>query len=253
MALKEISQKEFEKYNFTKHPTLIGIAEETRWFSEDEANIIGTILIDKIDKDWSYVIMAKEDDGEYRFADGKVSIDSEDLVSEELLDKMGVYAKNDKIEKELYNSTLFDTKSSIIVTDINDEIKKFFKKYPEKLYDINHRKFEELIASILEDLGFDVQLTQATRDGGRDIIANIKNAVTDFLAYIECKRYSPDKTIGVGIIRQVSGVHYLRKPSKSIIVTTSFFTKDAKEEAKLIENQLGLKDFDNIKCWLEKY
>ena len=253
MALKEISQEKFEEYNFTRHPALIGIAEEVRWFSEDDANIIGTTLIDKIDNDWSYVIMAKDADGEYRFTDGKVSINSEELASNELMDKMRVFAKNDKIEKELYNSTLFDTKSPIIITDINDEIKKFFKKYPEKLYDINPRKFEELIASILEDLGFDIQLTQATRDGGRDIIANIKNAVTDFLAYIECKRYSPDNTIGVGIIRQVSGVHYLRKPSKSIIVTTSFFTKDAKEEAKLIENQLELKDFNNIKEWLEKY
>lgn len=253
MALKEISQLEFENYNFIKHPTLIGIAEEIRWFSADEANIIGTILIDKIDKDWSYVIMAKEEDGQYRFTDGKVSIDSEDLAITELVDKMRAFAKNNKIEKELYNSTLFDIKSTIIITDINDEIKKFFKKYPQKLYDINPRKFEELVASILADLGFDVQLTQATRDGGRDIIANIKNAVTDFLAYIECKRYSPENTIGVGIIRQVSGVHYLRKPSKSIIVTTSFFTKDAKEEAKLIENQLELKDFDNIKNWLERY
>ena len=54
-------------------------------------------------------------------------------------------------------------------------MKKFLKKYSEKLYDIDPRKFEELVASILEDLRFSIELTQATRDGGWDIIANVKN------------------------------------------------------------------------------
>ena len=253
MALKKISQEKFENYNFTKQPTLIGIATEEYWYSEDDANIIGTVLLDNIDKDWSYVIMALEDDGEYRFTDGEVSIETDEEAIDRLSSKMREFAKTYKIEKELYSSTLFDKKAKIIVTDISDEVKKFFKKYPQKLYDINPRKFEELIASILEDLGFNVELTKATRDGGRDIIANIKNTVVNFLAYVECKRYAPDNKIDVGIIRQVSGVHYLRKPSKSIIVTTSFFTKDAQEEAKLIENQLELKDFNHIKDWLEDY
>jgi len=81
---------------------------------------------------------------------------------------------------------------SLIVTNIDDEIKKYFNKHPEKLYDLNPRKFEELIASILKDLGFDVELTKVTRDGGRDIIASIRTKVSTFLTYVECKRYSPE-------------------------------------------------------------
>lgn len=253
MAFKEISQDAFDSYNFTTEATLIGLVTEKYWFADDEANIIGTVLLDNIDKDWSYVVMALEDDGQYRFIDGGVSIDTDEEVINRLTSKMREIASEGKIEKDLYKSTLIDPNSSIIVTDINDEIKKFFKKYPQKLYDITPRKFEELIASILQDLGFSVELTKATRDGGRDIIANIKNATISFLAYVECKRYAADNKIDVGIIRQVSGVHYLRKPSKSIIVTTSFFTKDAEKEAKLIENQLELKDFNHIKDWLKNY
>lgn len=253
MALKRISEDTFNDYNFTKSPSLIGLAREEHWFSDDAENLLGTVLIDLIDKDWSIVIMALEEDGEYRFTDGEVSIDDEDEAIDRLKTKMSAIAKAGKIEKELYSSTLFDSKSPIIVTDINEEIKKFFKKYPQRLYDLNPRKFEELIASILEDLGFTVELTQATRDGGRDIIASIRNSVTNFLAYVECKRYAPDNKIDVGIIRQVQGVQYTHRPSKSIIVTTSFFTRDAVKEAKLIENQLDLKDFNDIKNWLEKY
>lgn len=253
MALKQISEEKFNKYNFNKSPVLIGIATEISWYSDDEDNILGTVLIDNIDKDWSYVIMSLEEDGEYRFSDGEVSIVSEEKATLKLTKKMYEIGKAGKIEKDLYKSTLFDTKSTIIVNDISEEIKKFFKKYPQKLYDINPRKFEELIASILEDLGFTVELTKATRDGGRDIIANIRNEVTNFLAYVECKRYAPDNKIDVGIIRKVQGVHYTRNPNKSIIVTTSFFTKDAIEEAKLVENQLDLKDYNGIQEWLKKY
>ncbi len=253
MALKTITEEEFNNYNLVKHPALIGMVTEEYWFSDDESYLLGTVLRDNIDKDWSYVIVALEDDGHYRFSEGEVSFETEAKAIDKLTSKMKQISKAGKIETDLYNSTLFDSKSTIIVTDISDEIKLFFKKYPQKLYDINPRKFEELIASILKDLGFNVELTKATRDGGRDIIANIKNTVANFLAYVECKRYAPDNKIDVGVIRQVQGVHYTRRPSKSIIVTTSFFTKDAVEEAKLIENQLELKDFNDIKKWLSNY
>lgn len=251
MALQSISQEKFDSYNVTKYPT--GVAKEEYWYSDDEANILGIILRDNFDKDWGYVILALDETKEYSVSDVEASIETDEEAINTLTSKMREISKTGKIEKDIYNSTLFDKTSNIIISDINEEIKKFFKKYPHKLYDIHPRKFEELVASILEDLGFEVELTKATRDGGRDIIASIKNAVTNFLSYIECKRYSSDNKIDVGIIRQVQGVHYTLKPAKSIIVTTSFFTKDAQEEAKRIENQLDLKDFNDIKQWLERY
>lgn len=254
MALREITEHEFNAYNFRRFPNFV--AAEHYWFADDTANIIGSVLRDNFDKDWSYVILAKEsEDGEesYGLVDAKVSFVSDDVAIRELISKMREAGRVQKIEKDFYESTLFDSKSSIIVSDIDDAVKAFFKKYPEKLYDIHPRKFEELIASILKDFGFDVELTQATRDGGRDIIARVKNSVTEFLTYVECKRYSANYKIDVGIIRSVAGVHHLDRPSKSIIVTTSFFTKDAIETAKKIESQLDLKDFNDIKTWLERY
>lgn len=248
MAIRQISQEEFQNYNFENYTTFV--AKEKSWYADDGANIIATILLDNFDKDWSYVILGKDEDGKYRAIEVEVSIEEVNDAIKNLYSKMNEISIAGKMEKQIYESTLFKPESSVIITDMDDAIKKYFKKYPEKLYEINPRKFEELIASIFKDLGFDVELTKATKDGGRDIIASIKNSVTNFLAYIECKRYAPDNKVDVGIIRNVAGVHYLRKPSKSIIVTTSFFTKDAQEEAKLIENQLDLKDFNDIKSWL---
>lgn len=232
------------------------LAEEVSWFADDEANLLGTVLIDKIDKDWSYIILALESDGVYRYADGKVSVEDQEECEEELKDTIHNISANGNFSETLFeldNEPPIIEQSSLIVRDIDDEVKKYFNKHPEKLYDISPRKFEELIASILKDFGFDVELTKATRDGGRDIIARIKNSVVDILTYVECKRYAADRKIDVGIIREVIGVHYIRKPSKSIIVTTSFFTKDVVAEAKNLENQLELKDFNQVKEWLKHY
>lgn len=168
---------------------------------------------------------------------------------------MAQFDESGKATEELFQSqeqgTLPD--SEVLFKDMNEGLKQYFAKHPEKLYDLSSRKFEELIASILTDFGFDVELTGATRDGGRDIIAYIKNAVCSYLTYVECKKYAADNKVGVGIIRAVAGVHHLRQPNKSLIVTTSFFTNDAVEEARKIEQQLELKDYDAIKVWLGRY
>ncbi|MCI1753615.1 MAG: restriction endonuclease [Flavobacteriales bacterium] len=248
-----ITEETFNEFNIDKIQGLLGIVDECHWFRVKESNLLGTILFDKIDRDWGYVILALDEDGQFRFTDGDSSIETEGAAINALTKKLEHITKTGKIEKELYHSDLFDENSSIIITDIDNEIKKFFRKYPDKMYNLNPRKFEELIASIFQDLGFNVQLTPATRDGGRDIIASLRNSVASFLTYVECKRYAPKNKIDVSIIRQVQGVHYTNKPSKSIIVTTSFFTKAAIKEAKKIEHQLELKDFNDITKWLENY
>ena len=193
MSIHRISREEFDSLDIDK----MGFFPEKSWFKSNGIDIAGTVIRDPFDKDWSYVIVAKEEDGLYRYINGEVSL--------------------------------------------------------EKMYDLSPRKFEELVAAILKDMGFDVELTKATRDGGRDIIAHIRNSVCSYLTHIECKKYAPENKIGVGIIREVMGVHHLRQATKSIIVTTGFFSKDAIKEAEVVENHLALRDFNNLKEWLQRY
>ena len=118
---------------------------------------------------------------------------------------------------------------------------------------ISSRKFEELIADIMHDFGFQVELTKATRDGGRDIVAFIRNSVTSYLTFIECKHYSQNNPVGVSVIRNIVGVQQIYGANKSLIVTSSYFTKDAINERMKVENSLDLKDHEDIKKWLAKY
>lgn len=253
--IREITKYEFEKFDVAKEGPVGIFATEKQWFADTENKVLGIVLQDNIDKDWSYVILGIDEENIYRAIDVKVSVETIENIRENLIQSMSSLT----IENGTAKETIFEFAQEIeqpkklIVTDIDDEFKAYFKKHPEKLYELTPRKFEELIANIMEDMGFDVELTQATRDGGRDIIANIKTKLWDFLAHIECKRYSPDNKVGVGIIREVVGVHHLRKATKSMIVTTSFFSKDAEKEAKLAENILDLKNYNHIKDWLKEY
>ena len=233
----------------------MGFFPEKSWFGSSEIDIAGTVIKDPIDKDWSYVIVAKDEDGAYRYIEGEVSLPSQEDAESKIFSAMSLLDEKGTYEEELYTEPE-DTSSNeaqVVITTIDEQIKTYFKKNPEKMYDLSPRKFEELVAAILKDMGFDVELTKATRDGGRDIIAHITNSVCSFLTHIECKKYAPDNKVGVGIIREVMGVHQIRNATKSIIVTTGFFSKDAVKEAALVENHLDLKDFNDLKEWLQKY
>lgn len=251
MSIIQISEEEFNSLDIER----MGFFPEKSWFRSSKLGIAGVVIRDPVDRDWSYVILAREEDGVYRYIEGQTDISNQTEAEKEIFTVLSNLDRKGRFDEELYLEPEEQDKaeSSIIISNIDDEIKKYFKKNPEKLYDLAPRKFEELIASILKDLGFDVELTQTTRDGGRDIIAYVRTAVGNYLTHIECKRYARDNKVGVGIIREVVGVHHLKKATKSIIVTTSFFSSDALKEAKAMENHLDLKDFNDIKELLQKY
>ena len=88
---------------------------------------------------------------------------------------------------------------------INEQLIAYFRRQPDHLYSLLPRDFEELIAELFSGLGYSVELTQRTRDGGRDVVA-INDSVVKNKYLIECKRYKRDATVGVELVRQLHGV-----------------------------------------------
>lgn len=138
------------------------------------------------------------------------------------------------------------------VTTVSDEFLKQLHDNPNLLYELSPRGFEEVVAEILHKLGYDITLTPASRDGGKDIYAAKKSDLGSFLYIVECKRYAPDNKIGVGLIRQLNGVVEAERATAGILATTSFFSKDAKEFHATIANRMSLKDYLGIQEWLAK-
>jgi len=153
-------------------------------------------------------------------------------------------------QEEIYRD---DVSQPALIKDISEGFKKYLAAHPEKLYVLTPRKFEELIAEILRDFGFSTELTPMTRDGGRDIYAYVRNAVTEFLMFVECKRWSAHKKVGIEIVQRVHGAAKAGGAHKAMIITTSFFTLPAQRERSKIDTELELKDYDDLKSWLSKY
>lgn len=123
---------------------------------------------------------------------------------------------------------------------------------PEVLLSLESREFETFTAALVERLGMkDVFLTPAKGDGGRDVIGTVRSAGLEFVVALECKRYSPDRPVGVEYARALLGTisHGGFRADKGVLVTTSRFTSGATSFI-LTAPQLDGVDFDGLKKWL---
>ena len=131
-------------------------------------------------------------------------------------------------------------------------IEKFLRN-PDELYKLPSPTFEELVAELFDGFGYAVELTAATRDNGRDIIAvgNCQISGSKFL--IECKRYAKDRTVGITPVRALHGVVSHERATKGIIVTTSHFTSPARQFIEEEQWTLDGRDFEGLLKWLKLY
>ena len=124
----------------------------------------------------------------------------------------------------------------------------------QKLHEISPRSFEKMIAELLFEKGFEVELTKQTRDNGYDILAlKHLDGFSPIKYLVECKKYKPERKIGVEIIRSFKEVLVTEQANKGIIVTTSYFSKDAIIKQKETPLLLDYKDKDEVMGWVKSY
>ena len=127
------------------------------------------------------------------------------------------------------------------------------KREPEGIHRLTPRQFEELITELLRDMGWDVELTPSTRDGGKDILAYLKTDIGRLLCLVEAKRYRQDRKIGVELVRTLYGTLCDYQANSAMLVTTSSFSRDARVFEKKHEFQLGLRDYTDVAGWIMKH
>lgn len=141
----------------------------------------------------------------------------------------------------------------IDLQEINAELIRHLAAHPEMMRRLDPRKFEQLVAELFRDKGYEVTLTPRSNDGGLDILAIEKSDIGSALTLIECKRYAKSNRVGVDIVRGLYGVVEQKKATRGIIATTSFFTKGAKAFRDTLPYRLGLADYDNLKKFLDEF
>ena len=135
---------------------------------------------------------------------------------------------------------------------VGTKLVEYFSQHPEELKLMDRRKFEELVAELFSGFGYQVEVTQQTRDGGRDVIAIAKREI-EVRYLIECKRPDPGGYVGVRPVRELYGVKCDEKATKAILATTAYFSRDA---LLFFENhrwELEPKEYDGLLEWIDDY
>jgi len=143
----------------------------------------------------------------------------------------------------------------VAVADVLPQLLKLLKQDPTRISQISPEQFEWLVADRLDRMGFDVQLTGATRrkDGGIDLIAVPKvRTAASFLLAAQVKHHLGRQKTGREAVDRILAW----KDSDfrlALLVTNTEFTEDAKWVAALSGNRafLRLRDFEDLRRWLE--
>ncbi|OPC62431.1 hypothetical protein BAY13_06315 [Elizabethkingia bruuniana] len=160
-------------------------------------------------------------------------------------------------DDELEEPLISEPSVKNIIIDVSYQIRDIlFEIYlnNEQLYKISPREFEKVIAELLYNNGFEVELTKQTRDNGFDILAlKYVDNLSPIKYLVECKRYKPDRKIGIEIIRGFKEVIQTEQANKGLIVTTSYFSADAIRKQKETPYLLDYKDKDELMNWVSEY
>lgn len=139
--------------------------------------------------------------------------------------------------------------SKEIITNVNilnDTLLKKAKKDPRIIHDFTPREFEEMICEFLDEQGYKVELTKQTKDGGKDLIVVQKSMIGDFCIYVECKKYDVHRPIGVSLVRELYGSIMADDVTAGMMITTSYFSNDAKDYTKKIQYRMTLMDYNDL-------
>jgi restriction system protein len=139
------------------------------------------------------------------------------------------------------------------IMSATDRLVDKLRMQPESIFDLSPREFEELLANLLSDMGWEVELTKATRDGGKDILAYLDTDLGKMLCLVEAKKYRKDRKIGVDLVRTLYGTLCDHQANSAMLITTSSFSPDAKAFQKRHEYQLRLRAFGDIALWIKNY
>lgn len=131
------------------------------------------------------------------------------------------------------------------LSEVRSRLSKDFKTSKTE---IHPRHFEEVVASVLRDMGYRTRVTGYTNDGGIDIILD---GPGNKLIGVQVKRWK--NKIGVDQIRELLGALVLRQLTDGLVITTSTYmagaaklTRKARELGFCIELVNGRQFFEAL-------
>lgn len=118
--------------------------------------------------------------------------------------------------------------------------------------------FEHLVVDLLVKMGYggsfanSAHVTQYVHDDGIDGIIYEDKLGLDKI-YIQAKRYKLDNTIGKPQIQQFSGALDEQKATKGVFITTSTYSKEAKQYVEKLNKKIVLIDGQELARYMIEY
>lgn len=141
--------------------------------------------------------------------------------------------------------------SALRVAELTDELVRAAASHPEVLNKLAPRHFEALVANLMRRAGYDVNLSSTTQDGGYDIVAHAQSklpGISGAKLLIQCKRYT--RLIGVDEVAKLAFTSQVVGSDRAMLVTSSSFTKKAKEVAE--KAGIDLVDAAALADWIQR-
>lgn len=144
-----------------------------------------------------------------------------------------------------YRSVLFLSPTNLIDS---------LEKNIQLIYEISPDQFELLVCNRLEKMGFNVNRVGSIYipDGGIDIIAYSEHPVAfPTVIAVQAKHHkSPWLKTGPNVVKEMQSIVNYMPFQGGLIVTNSYFTEDAKWYADKRPHLVRLRDFNDLKQWI---
>lgn len=111
----------------------------------------------------------------------------------------------------------------------------------KKLLELKPREFEILIEQLYKSMGYKTILTKETRDGGKDIIAEIDRYDGREEVYIECKLYKTSK-LNNTMVNSFCNILSNNKANRGMIFCTGYVS----EKLKKIDKRIQILTYEEI-------
>ena len=132
---------------------------------------------------------------------------------------------------------------------LNSDLYEHFSKNSEQFTRLDWRKFEMLVAELLQAQGFEAELGTGYADGGVDIRLLQRDPIGDLLTLVQVKKYDIKNPIRLQAIQALHGVKEAEGADNSMFVTTSRYLKSAKNFASRENVQMKLFVSDDVRKW----
>ncbi len=159
--------------------------------------------------------------------------------------------ESELLEQPTTQLLLPETRERIVLYSPSLRLLEQLRAQQLSIHELNWRQFEEVVAELLIQDGYTVELGRGTKDGGKDITA-VKElpGVGLVLSVWQAKKYSVGRPIGESVIRELADTRNTNGANKGVIVTTTSLTRGALERIRQDRYLLHKVDGNDLQTWI---